>query len=284
MRDDFCAFILTHGRPNDQYTLHSLKESNYTGKTYLVIDDEDKKADEYKKLYGDKVLQFCKKDIAAKIDQGDNFDDRRAIIYARNACFELAEQVGVKYFIQLDDDYTQFFHRVNSRGEFVTQRWIRNIDPMFEAMCDFIENSPAICCAFGQAGDYLGGPKGDFASKTRVRKCMNSIVCSVDKPFQYFGRINEDVNTYATLGNRGELMLTFFAAGLTQTITQKTGGGMSDMYVETGTYVKSFYTVMYMPSSTKISVMGLSQPRIHHKITWENTTPKIIRETHRKRR
>ena len=31
-------------------TLEALKSGNYTGKTYIIIDDEDNQANEYKKL------------------------------------------------------------------------------------------------------------------------------------------------------------------------------------------------------------------------------------------
>jgi len=116
MRDDFCAFILTHGRPDKVITYDTLKKAGYTGKIYIVIDDEDKTEAQYRKRFGDKVLQFCKADIAKQIDEGDNFNDRRAIIYARNACFDLAKQVGCKYFIELDDDYDWFKFRFSRHG------------------------------------------------------------------------------------------------------------------------------------------------------------------------
>ena len=46
MRDDFCVFILTHGRPDQVHTYDSLMKAGYTGKVYIVIDNEDKTADE----------------------------------------------------------------------------------------------------------------------------------------------------------------------------------------------------------------------------------------------
>jgi hypothetical protein len=107
MRDDFCAFILSHGRPDRVHTYKTLMKAGYTGKVYIVIDDEDKTADEYRKIYGDKVLQFCKQEYAEKLDEGDNTGKRTSTIYARAAMFDLAPQVGCKYFIQLDDDYVQ---------------------------------------------------------------------------------------------------------------------------------------------------------------------------------
>lgn len=64
MRDDFCVFILTHGRPDRVYTYKTLRKRGYTGKIYIVIDDEDETENEYRAIYGDEVLQFCKKDVA----------------------------------------------------------------------------------------------------------------------------------------------------------------------------------------------------------------------------
>lgn len=89
----FVAFILTHGRPDRVLTYEKLRKHGYTGKIYIVCDDEDKTLPEYRKRFGD-VLVFSKSEIAKTFDEGDNFGDRRAIIYARNACFELAQQIG----------------------------------------------------------------------------------------------------------------------------------------------------------------------------------------------
>lgn len=108
MRDDFCAFILTHGRPDKVLTYRTLRRAGYTGKIFIVVDDEDKTRHQYMAEFGEQVLVFSKADIASRFDEADNFGDRRSIFYARNACFDLAKLVGCKYFIQLDDDYHEF--------------------------------------------------------------------------------------------------------------------------------------------------------------------------------
>lgn len=110
MRDDFAVFILTHGRPDKIVTLKSLKKGNYSGKWYVVIDNEDEKESEYRRKYGDHVLQFDKKAISETFDTMDLSEDRRTIVYARNVCFELAKQIGVRYFLELDDDYVCFMY------------------------------------------------------------------------------------------------------------------------------------------------------------------------------
>lgn len=57
---------------------------------------------------------------------------------------------------------------------------------------------------------------------------------------------------------------------------------MTDAYIDGGTYVKSFYTVMYCPSFTKIITMGRTNRRLHHSISWPNAVPLIIDERHKK--
>jgi len=46
MRSDFAALILTHGRPDRVHTYFALRNAGYTGRILIVIDNEDKTADE----------------------------------------------------------------------------------------------------------------------------------------------------------------------------------------------------------------------------------------------
>jgi len=284
MRDDFCVFILTHGRPDRVYTYDNLLRSGYTGKIFIVIDDEDETAEEYLVRYGEKVIQFCKKEVARNIDEGDNFDDRRAIIYARNKCWDLAREFGYKYFIQLDDDYNSgFYLRFNSKGKYgYTHRIAHSLDKILEAMVDFFIVSGATSVALSQGGDHIGG---EMRSPYLKRKAMNSFICSTDRPFKFMGRINEDVSTYTALGRSGALFFTVIQAQVNQLATQQNVGGMTDLYLDSGTYLKTFYSVMYSPSCVKVGTLGDPRSphyRIHHRILWEQTTPKILSEQYKK--
>jgi hypothetical protein len=285
MREDFCVFILTHGRPDRVHTYDTLMKSGYTGKVFIVIDDEDKTADGYRSRFGDKVLQFCKAEWAEKTDEGDNFQHRKAIVYARNACWDLAKQVGCRYFVQFDDDYTKFHVRWKQDGSPTSCLVYKLIDDILSELLEFYILSPAVSIAMSQGGDFIGGGTQD---KRRLsRKCMNSWFCDAEKPIQFFGHMNEDVSAYVTYGHRGQLFFTVMQANLTQKETQTTAGGMSDLYLTSGTYQKSFYTVMANPSCVQIGAMGDprgSGYRIHHKINWHKAVPKIIDEKHRKAR
>ena len=58
---------------------------------------------------------------------------------------------------------------------------------------------------------------------------------------------------------------------------------MTDLYLDSGTYVKSFYTVMYSPSMAKIGEIGTTQRRLHHRIKWSNAVPVILNESYKKK-
>lgn len=90
------------------------------------------------------------------------------------------------------------------------------------------------------------------------------------------------MNTYTSLGNRGGLMLTLFNVVIWQITTQQSSGGMTELYRSEGTFVKSFYTVMYGPSFTRLHQMGMNHMRLHHKIAWDHAVPCIVGEQWRK--
>jgi hypothetical protein len=286
----FAVFILTHGRANSVYTHGTLRKQGYTGKIYLICDDEDKQIDQYIKLYGtDSVVIFNKQEAIDATDSGDNFKKRNSVVYARNVSFKIAANLGLTHFWQLDDDYTRFDYSTNEELQYITKdNKIGNFDDVLTAMVEFIDTTPFHSIAFSQGGDFIGGEGCVLLSKMRkdeiYRKVMNSFLFRVDRPVKFMGRINEDVNMYVEWGRRGILFMTSPQVRLQQKETQQNSGGLTEIYLDLGTYVKSFYSVMYAPSCVKIAEMGTEDKRIHHQISWRHTVPKILDENHRKPR
>lgn len=273
-----CVLILTHGRPGNVITYDTLIRQGCKKDIIIVIDNEDKKQNEYKKAFKN-VYVFDKIKKSKEFDEADNFDDRRAIVYARNAAFDIAKELGYEYFIELDDDYTSFSWRfIDDNGEF-KGKTIKNIDKVFDIMCDFIEESGADTIAMAQGGDFIGGAENNNAKCiTLKRKAMNSFIFKANSDLRFFGRINEDVNMYTLEGSRGRKIFTINMLQLNQKMTQQNAGGMTDIYKANGTYVKSFYSILHQPSSVKISMMGSKDMRIHHNVNWDKTVPMILRE------
>lgn len=281
IENNFAVFILSHGRPDNVATLDALKRSGYTGKTYIIIDNEDSRAQEYFDAYGDMVIQFDKKAIAKTFDTGDTQPDRRTIIYARHASQVIAKDMGLEYLLQLDDDYTAFYYRTPVTSSKLGTVRIRSFDNVVNIMLTLLDKTGALTVALSQGGDLMGGINSNYR-KGLMRKAMNSFFIRTDRPINFVGRINEDVNAYVLYGTRGEMFFTTAGVQLTQKQTQANKGGMTEMYLDSGTYVKSFYTVMMAPSCTTIRPMGITDKRLHHSVKWENAVPKIIHEKHRK--
>lgn len=282
--DNFVVFILTHGRADNVITATTLKRCGYSGKIVYVIDNEDETAEEYRKRFGaGNVYQFDKKAVSMTFDTMDLSEDRRTIVYARNVCFEIAKEIGCRFFLELDDDYKSFEYRYpNEKGDKLMVQECKNLDAVFEYMIDFLQKTNADTVAFAQGGDFIGGVDNGNYRKKVLRKVMNTFFCDTEKPFKFVGRINEDVNTYTWRGSVGWLGLTICDLSITQKQTQSNRGGMSDVYIDNGTYLKSIYSVMIMPSAVKIGAMGDKHIRFHHKVNWDLCVPKILNECYRK--
>lgn len=278
----FVVFILSHGRAGNVKTLRMLKKQGYTGKTIIVVDNEDELRNEYKRIYGkENIIVFDKSKVEA--DTMDNFNKREIVVYARNIVFDIAKKLGYKYFLVLDDDYMEISIRI-IKDNMLKNVKIKDLDKLFDDMLNFLDSSGALTVCLSQQGDYIGGKNGTYIKKGISRKAMNSFFCRTDKPFKYYGTINEDVNMYILNGMQGKKIFSITNVSICQTQTQSNKKGLTDIYLDLGTYVKSFYSVMMEPSCVVVSMMGGSKKgmRLHHMISWNNCVPKIIAEKYKK--
>lgn len=280
--ENFCAFILSNNRAGNVKTYNTMRKQGYTGKIYIVVDNLDKQLDEYKNKFKQEVVVFDKKYAETLCDPMNNFREYRTPLYARNVLWEIAKELGIKYFIELDDDYSCFEFKFDVNRQFKTSR-ILSLDDVFDILVHFLQKTNTHCIAMAQGGDYIGGKNGMLGSKIFLRrKVMNSFVCDVERPFKFQGTFNDDVNGYVRNGNLGMLLFTNNIIALEQGATQQNSGGITEAYKRFGTYVKSFHSVMLAPSCVKISLMGNVDFRIHHKIIFNNCVPKIVDNKYKK--
>lgn len=279
----FAAFVLTYGRPENQRTLAALTKSGFTGDVYLIVGTDDPTLEEYRAKYGDAVLTFDKAAEAERFDTADLSRDWRTIAYARNASQRIAAELGLDYMLMLDDDYNWLAYRYVESGK-LRYAYFKDFDRICEVMLQWLDDSGALTVALSQGGDFMGGATKLLTSPPVLRKAMNSFFIRTARPVPFVGRVNEDVSAYVVHGGRGELFLTVLRASLDQASTQTSAGGMTDAYLDGGTYVKSFYTVMMAPSCVKIGTMGRTDRRYHHHVSWDHAVPKILGPHHRKAR
>jgi hypothetical protein len=281
---NYAVFILTHGRPDKVITYHTLRQSGYTGKIYLICDDEDKTILDYKKQYKDQVIVFSKNEYQDKFDIMDNFEGNKVIVYARNACYDIARSLGLDYFFEYEDDYPGFYHRFVD-GHSLRAIKVTRMDEVCQLFIECLKTTGAATIAMAQGGDFIGGASS-FSHLQYKRKAMNSFVFKVNQnpadDCLFIGRMNDDVNTYLTQGKIGKIFCQIANVMLVQLQTQSNSGGNTEAYKAMGTYVKSFYSVIAAPSCCKVSMLVTTNPRIHHMINWNNAVPKIIDEKFKK--
>lgn len=272
----FATLVLCHERPEYNKTIPALRRCGYTGRIFVILDNLDTKIDEYMQKYGyENVFVYNKSWVALKSDAMNNFGDRRATLFVRNATFDIAKELGLDYFLVLDDDYESFCHK-----QVESERVSNSLDIVFYEFVKYLINTPIMCLSFSQGGDHIGG----FNPLKRIykRKSMNSYFCMTNRRFSYYGTMNDDTNMYLINGAKGLIYLTFYPFMLHQEETQKIDGGLSDIYKKYGTYVKSFYSVMCAPSCCKIQLMGDKNMRLHHNIKWDKAVPCIINPKYKK--
>lgn len=275
---DFAIFIMVWGRPNKMWTAKTFRDAGYTGKIYYIADDLDETVDDYKLKYGEDLIVYSKEKVKNNYDLGDNSGDLRSTMFSANMVFKFAREKNCKYFMLVCDDYTNVSYKFNTALEY-QQRNILNLDKVLDALLEFYKKIPAVTIAMAQNGDFIGGGNGGFGAEFKLRrKAMNSFICSVDRPFEFMGRLNEDVTTYVNLGSKGQLFLTVPNVAINQLRHQSEKKGLTEMYLDYGTYVKSFMSVMYNPSCIVVSEMGDKHKRVHHKVKWNYAVPKIISE------
>ena len=273
---DFAVFILSHGRADTISTYKALRDGGYTGRTYVVIDNEDDQEDLYRQKFGDDIIQFDKRDYLQKTDLGDLDTDRRIGVFARNFIQDEAKRLGYKFHLQLDDDVHGFTYRF-AQGKVLRALHCSHLDEVFSGMVEYMKETPITSLSFALSAYNMGGVDGSI-KEGMTRKTMTTFLMRADDVQYFHMRMNDDITTSLINGMRGKLYYSYLPIEVEVDKTQVKAGGMTDIYQKNGTYRKSFYSVMCCPSCVKVSAMGITDYRIHHTISWNNAVPKLLSE------
>lgn len=263
MRDDLAVFILTHGRANSQKTLQTLKKCGYTGKTYLIIDDEDEQQDEYCSLYKDAVIKFSKKEIEYTFDTMTSIKEYRSVVYARNAAYSIAKVMGIKWVFVCDDDISGFSYRVIKSGKLGSFD-IKNFDDLLLLMCEIADKGNICIFSFSQAGLYIGGANETYL-KGSHRNISQAMLLNTDNPIKFRGLFSEDLHASLDAGIQGKTAIATTMVQIHSPTRGTNKGGLFDLYKDGGTYVRTFFTILAYPNVAKITIKnGEFKPTFNH--------------------
>ncbi len=279
MRDDFACIVISHGRPECN-TVKIFRSSGYTGKIYIVVDDEDKSLPDYVAKYGDDVHVFHKTD---NFDTGDLGGNKGVATYARNECRQVAEKHGLKYYFMLDDDFKSLSYRYNDGGHLKAVK-ARGLDKVLEGICRYFDESTVECLGFGTAVDYIGGVP-TFESGRPNRSVMGGYFLRTSNKFEWPCRYSEDSIADIAQSRKGQAWFRFIpvmsilALWLPKRKNDLSGGCIS-AYESEGSFKLRFYSVMYHPDCVSMRSSGDGYDNL---IRNNNAYPKIISGRYKKR-
>lgn len=271
-KNNFAVFILTHGRPDKQLTLETLRKQGYTGKIYLLVDDIDDTVEELRNNYEnecDGIHKFHKELYYKNTDTVDNFHNLKSVVYARNASFDLAKHLDLDCFMTIDDDISQFNFRISKDNKLKAKK-ITNLDNVLEAHIDFFMNNNISALGFADNCLYFGGLKGQRYKERLTRECYQCVMYKTNEVIKYQGTLCEDLNTILSYGEKGKL---FFTNMMISFNTPKRGtnkGGLQELYNENGLYIRSCYSLIVNPSKIRILHNGKTKNKLNNRL------PKIL--------
>lgn len=244
----FAIFILTNGRPNHQYTLEFLRKS-FKGDVFLLCDNEDKTLKEYQKNYGEQVVVFDKKEWVSKSDPMDNFQSKNSVLYARNAVFEIAKDMGYEFFVMVDDDVTGLSFRYEKDGKLVGEP-VKDFNKVSSVILETMDNTGTDFFSFGMDKIYIGGSSNSQYKKKIIDKVYCFIFCRTEQQHFYKGIMNEDeINNILSM-SVGKLAKSLTAIQIQyKPIGRDNIGGNAETYNENGyySYIRNFYPIIAFP-------------------------------------
>lgn len=276
MRTDFAFVILCWKRPEATHTLKWLKKIGWEGKVFFAVDNADPTKNDYINVAMDNNIDYFTFDKDTSVsDQMFNNKLKSGAVCTRKVVENVMREKGIKFFCVLDDDYNQF------------RRWDRKaftahtLDLIINYYCDILKEIPFVSVmSMAQGGEAVAGTEELYRKNHYKLKAMNFWFCSIDKPVQYSGIMNDDVNAGILLNKYGNFSIQYNGAVLFQ-VMQKSGG-MKDVYAEqSAMYQKAMFSVMLAPSFVKLNFLrnyagGQTSKRIYHQIRREYAYPYVI--------
>ena len=280
--NDFAVFILTHGRPYKQYTLNALRESGYTGKIYLVVDDLDKTQDKYLEFYKDSVIIFDKMHYVSVTETGVSKPHINFASFARNAIEDIAEDMKLSYFAMVDDDLTKFRYRYNENGKLRSVD-VKNMDDVLKSYVEFMETSGLTTTSLASQFRFIGGASNvPPANSSKWRLALTFYIRSTKVKVKWTSNICEDRITCMLYNRMGYpwLQLPFVQLD-TKEMHGVNDGGNSDTYREITDFYRIFFTEIFVPDCNYAMYWKRNDGWVNRIPDWETLCPKIISDKYR---
>lgn len=270
--------IPSYHRPyNIKTAKYFLKKGWDPKKIHIVIDDE---ADDRVDYENEIELLGCNLHIFNMAEARARFDyvhrpsvSRRSAGQARNMFYDLVKDLGIDFYLVIDDDTTNY--QVRPYAVYTRSASGEDLVNVFDAIKEFMLKRKIGVFGLSQTGDMFAVP---YLNVLR-NKVMNTTF--INTKYIYRGeRGIQDNDTSQFVGIMNEGYFTgSLASGLVlaQTASAKQDGGLTDLYRENKLLNKSLVTPIQFPTAIHAEKQQKNGGRLHHKINARYLYPKILK-------
>ena len=278
------VMICTHGRPNAQHTLKTLRESGYTGMTILVVDDEDSTTKELFDNYcvdaNTIMKQFNKQSYIDKSDTGTNENQRKCILYAKNFCEDLAQDMKLDAFVIADDDILNFRFRYPEDDSLKSQKVQYTMDDVIDSYYNAMIDCNMVATGFGFTQFYFSGTES-FGNENmqKYRVPYNFVFRNAKHKVDWMSWFGEDIITAVYYGRVGQLWTALPYVQQEIVALASASGGMKDTYDGNSSARLAMQNIMYLPAELKTFYY---QGKFMASIKRDKAFPKLISSSFKK--
>ncbi len=278
---NFAVFIISHGRPDRQHTLKTLRRGGYTGRIILVLDDEDSTYEEYKANDAE-IIQFSKLRFMVIADTVEREKRDASAVYARNAVEAFAKELRLDTFLMIDDDITGLRYRWIENGSVKSLAVKGGLDKVFEYYSQYMLDTGIACTSFPFTMFYIAGTHDLERRITEYRHTYQIHIRNAHKEVEWTGTINHDTITQLLTMKRGYIWWSIPHLVFDAKPMNSESGGLKEVYDTIGDFNMAFLAMITSPDCCSIvpSKGGRSSLQIkENKLT---SYPMIVSQEYKK--
>lgn len=276
---NFAIFIITHNRPDKQYTLKTLRDGGYTGLLYLVADDEDESVKQLiLKNPLESVLIFSKR----KYEESSEVllsGIRASALFARNACEDFAKKLCLDAFAVMDDDITGLRYRWLEDNKIRSLSVQRGLDDVFELYASFILEHGIVTTSFAHVMFYVGGANNLDERISNLRDTYQIHIRNARHPIDWLAVINEDIITEIDSSKTGNIWWSLPFVVYDAEAMNDGSGGNKEYYEKVSAIKRALLATIVCPSCCSV---GYSHGKIRILQNKKASYPMIISGRYKK--
>lgn len=281
----FAVFILSHSRADRVETLDTLKQSGYSGKTFIVVDDEDTQLSDYKARFSNQdnveLLVFNKQSMIDKADTIYPEKKRSSALYARNFIEKYAP-IRYEAFAMLDDDITSFRFRWVENDSVKSQVVATTLTEVFEQYCKYMLTVNIATTSFPFSMFYVSGTSGLEKKITESRHTYQIHLRNSRFPVDWTAVINQDTITQLQTMQIGYIWWSIpFLVFDAEPMNSK-AGGLKSVYDSIKDFDMAFLAVISNPSCCKVAYSGGTRSTMQIKENKHTSYPMIVSSRYKK--